>query len=193
MLALDCMLYFANHHADQYTKIVIENSCRADEHECPFGQTSIELVKLLCDVFRIGEPPNEQGENYVRMFFSHDHPFEEIFSVSINLVNKTWREMKATVEDFVKVFSVVREQITRALQSKPNDLEHFRIVLKTLSYNEIIKIWQQERNTREEWESHAKPIIELKEQITPEILELIQQRRLNFLCEGTRFIKYNNR
>lgn len=50
MLALDCMVYFARNHAENYTKVVLENSCRADEHECPFGRTSVELVKLLCEV-----------------------------------------------------------------------------------------------------------------------------------------------
>lgn len=50
MLALDCMVYFARNHTEAYTKVVLENSCRADEHECPFGRTSVELVKLLCEV-----------------------------------------------------------------------------------------------------------------------------------------------
>lgn len=52
MLALDCMIYFARNHTDNYTKVVLENSCRADEHECPFGRTSVELVKLICEVIQ---------------------------------------------------------------------------------------------------------------------------------------------
>ena len=32
---------------------------------------------------------------------------------------------------------------------------------------------------------------ELREQITPEIMELIKQQRLNYLVEGTRFTKYS--
>ena len=34
-------------------------------------------------------------------------------------------------------------------------------------------------------------IRELREQITPEIMELIKQQRLNYLVEGTRFTKYS--
>jgi engulfment/cell motility protein 1 len=62
-----------------------------------------------------------------------------------------------------------------------------------LTYSEITNLWQQERTSREEWESHARPIVELKEQIKPEIMELIQQQRLGFLVEGTRFTKYSMR
>ncbi|XP_046416980.1 engulfment and cell motility protein 1 isoform X2 [Neodiprion pinetum] len=193
MLALDCMVYFARNHVESYTKVVLENSCRADEHECPFGRTSVELVKLLCEVLRIGEAPSEQGQCYHPMFFKHDHPFEEFYCVCIVLLNKTWKEMRATTEDFVKVFSVVKEQITRALQSKPTGLDKFKLTLHQLTYSVITNLWQQERTSREECESHAKPIIELREQITPEIMDLIRQQRLGFLVEGTRFTKYGPR
>lgn len=127
------------------------------------------------------------------MFFTHDHPFEEFYCSSIILLNKTWKEMRATTEDFVKVFSVVREQITRALQSKPSGLDQFKNFLQQLTYSHITNLWQQERTSREEWESHARPIVELKEQITPDIMALIQQQRLRFMVEGTRFTKYSAR
>nr|CAD7392982.1 unnamed protein product [Timema cristinae] len=177
----------------QLPQVVLENSCRADEHECPYGRTSVELCKLICEVLRIGDPPSEQGQNYHPMFFTHDHPVEEFFCICIVLLNKTWKEMRATIEDFVKVFSVVREQITRALATQPTGLDKFRAKLQLLTYSEITNLWQQERTSREEWESHARPIVELKEQITPEIMELIQQQRLGFLVEGTRFTKYSMR
>lgn len=91
------------------------------------------------------------------------------------------------------MFSVVREQITRALAAHPTGIDQFRAKLWTLTYSEITNLWQQERTSREEWESHARPIVQLKEMITPEILNLIQKQRLNFLCEGTRFTKYSSR
>ncbi|XP_072939230.1 engulfment and cell motility protein 1 [Epargyreus clarus] len=193
MLALDCMLYFARNYPEDYAKIVLENSCRADEHECPFGKTSVELVKQLCDILHIGEPPSEQGIKYHPLFFTHDHPFEELFCICIVLLNKTWKEMRATTEDFVKVSSVVREQISRALSAFPKGFDKFRQKINQLTYTEITQIWQQERTNREVWESRATPIIELKEKITPEIIDLIQQQRLGVLVGGTRFKKYISR
>ncbi|CAK1540722.1 unnamed protein product [Leptosia nina] len=190
VLALDCMLYFARNYREDYTKIVLRNSCRADELECPFGKTSVELVKLLCEILYIGEAPSEQGQTYHPLFFTHDHPFEELFCICIVLLNKSWKEMRATTEDFVKVLSVVREQITRALAAAPKSFDKFRQKVKELTYNEITHLWQQERTNREVWESHAKPIVELKEKITPEIIDLIQQQRLGVLVGGTRFKKY---
>ncbi|KPP74121.1 hypothetical protein Z043_106747 [Scleropages formosus] len=55
MLALDNMLYLAKHHQDAYIRIVLENSSREDKHECPFGRSSIELTKMLCEILKVGE------------------------------------------------------------------------------------------------------------------------------------------
>lgn len=193
LLALDCMVYFARNQPDNYTKLVLENSCRADEHECPFGRAGLELVRILCELLKVGDSPSEQAQSFQPLFFTHDHPFEECFCICIVLLNKTWKEMRATSEDFGKVASVVREQIVRALQASPASLEQLRAKLLTLTYSEITALWQQERTSREEWESHARPIVELREQITPDIINLIKQHRLSFLVEGTRFTKYSAR
>uniref|UniRef100_A0A673CF17 Engulfment and cell motility protein 1 n=1 Tax=Sphaeramia orbicularis TaxID=375764 RepID=A0A673CF17_9TELE len=191
MLALDNMLYFARHHQDAYIRIVLENSSREDKHECPFGRSSIELTKMLCEILKVGELRNENCHDFHPMFFTHDRSFEEFFCICIQLLNKTWKEMRATSEDFNKVMQVVREQIMRALTLKPNSLDQFKSRLQNLSYTEILKIRQSERMNQEDFQS--RPILELREKIQPEIMELIKQQRLNRLCEGTCFRKISSR
>ncbi|XP_055376540.1 engulfment and cell motility protein 1 [Condylostylus longicornis] len=191
VLALDCMIYFAKNYQKLYIKTVHESyTFRSDEHECPFGRTSIELVKLLCDILKIGEPPAEHSNKFHPMFFTHNHPFEELYCKCIVVLNKTWKDMRATPEDFHKVFSVVREQITRTLKTKPANFEEFEKKISELNYQTITALKQQERTSKEECESTAPSIIALKEKISPEILDLIKQQRLNFLTAGSRFSKY---
>ncbi|RXM99418.1 Engulfment and cell motility protein 1 [Acipenser ruthenus] len=191
MLALDNMLYFAKHQQDAYIRIVLENSSREDKHECPFGRSSIELTKMLCEILKVGELPSETCPDFHPMFFIHDRSFEEFFCICIQLLNKTWKEMRATSEDFNKVMQVVKEQIMRALSTKPNSLDQFKSKLQNLSYTEILKIRQSERMNQEDFQS--RPILELREKIQPEIMELIKQQRLNRLCEGTCFRKISSR
>ncbi|XP_018092869.1 engulfment and cell motility 2 S homeolog isoform X2 [Xenopus laevis] len=191
MLALDNMLYLAKHQQDTYVRIVLENSSREDKHECPFGRSAIELTKMLCEILQVGELPNEGRNDYHPMFFTHERSFEEFFCICIQLLNKTWKEMRATAEDFNKVMQVVREQITRGLASKPNSLEQLKNKLRSLSYTEILRLRQSERLSQDDFQS--KPIVELREKIQPEILELIKQQRLNRLCEGSSFRKTGNR
>uniref|UniRef100_A0A673L8D5 Engulfment and cell motility protein 1-like n=1 Tax=Sinocyclocheilus rhinocerous TaxID=307959 RepID=A0A673L8D5_9TELE len=176
---------------DAYIRIVLENSSREDKHECPFGRSSIELTKMLCEILKVGELPSENCHDFHPMFFTHDRSFEEFFCICIQLLNKTWKEMRATSEDFNKVMQVVKEQITRALTIKPNSLDQFKSRLQNLSYTEILKLRQSERMNQEDFQS--RPILELREKIQPEIMELIKQQRLNRLCEGTCFRKISSR
>lgn len=53
--------------------------------------------------FRFFSTANEGRNDYHPMFFTHDRAFEELFGICIQLLNKTWKEMRATAEDFNKV------------------------------------------------------------------------------------------
>ncbi|XP_036399909.1 engulfment and cell motility protein 3 isoform X1 [Megalops cyprinoides] len=191
LLALDTMTYFASRYPDAYSRFVLENSSREDKHECPFARSSIQLTLILCEILRIGEPPSETGSDYHPIFFSQDSLLDELFCICIQLLNKTWKEMRATQEDFDKVMQVVREQITRTLSSKPTSLELFKNKVNALNYSEILKLRQTERLHQEE--TLAPPVLELKERLKPELLELIRQQRLNRLCHGTLFRKVSSR
>lgn len=46
---------------------------------------------------------SETGSDYHPIFFNQDRLLEELFCVCIQLLNKTWKEMRATQEDFDKV------------------------------------------------------------------------------------------
>ncbi|XP_074142580.1 engulfment and cell motility protein 3 isoform X2 [Sminthopsis crassicaudata] len=170
---------------------VLENSSREDKHECPFARSSIQLTLLLCELLHIGEPCSETAQDFSPMFFGQDNSFQELFCVCIQLLNKTWKEMRATQEDFDKVMQVVREQLTRTLALKPTSLELFRTKVNTLSYSEVLRLRQTERMHQEG--TMARPILELRERLKPELLELIRQQRLLRLCEGTLFRKISSR
>ncbi|XP_035192481.1 engulfment and cell motility protein 3 isoform X1 [Oxyura jamaicensis] len=191
LLALDNMLYFSRHTPNAYSRFVLENSSREDKHECPFARSSIQLTLILCEILHIGEPCSETAQAFYPMFFGQDHFFEELFCICIQLVNKTWKEMRATQEDFDKVLQVVREQITRTLSLKPTSLELFKTRVNALNYSEILKLRQTERLHQEE--TLAVPVLELRERLKPELLELIRQQRLLRLCEGTLFRKISSR
>jgi len=192
ILALDCMDYFAKQHQEQFMKVVLENSCRQDNHECPFAASSCELVSLLASILGVGQPPLPLATRYHEMFFKVEHPFEEFYSYCVVLLNKTWREMRATREDFTKVFDVVKEQIESSLvpdrsQDRPKTFDQFRSNVK--SYGEISRRWQSDAKSREAWSKSA-PVAELKMHLAPEIEDLIRQQRGNFMVEGTRFHRH---
>jgi engulfment/cell motility protein 1 len=194
LLSLNLMLYFARNYTEHFVKFVLENCCRVDrDHECPFVRSSIELTKLICDLLKLTNPPSDEGKLFYPMFFTHEHPLEEFFVISLLTLNKTWKEMRATTEDFGKVFSVLQQQLSRSLKDRDAtvNFEKLKNNLHKLNYAEIMKLWQEERSNREEWENKAQSILELREVVKPSIVMLIQRQRLRFLTEGTQFVKYS--
>lgn len=64
---------------------------------------STVCVFLWCNVNSFVSAANEGCNDYHPMFFTHERAWEEFFCVCIQLLNKTWKEMRATAEDFNKV------------------------------------------------------------------------------------------
>lgn len=94
--------------------------------------------------------------------------------------------MRATAEDFRKVVIVAREQISGSLAASPAVMDDYRKGLKT--YHEISEGRKEEAKTRGEKEGRA--IRHLRDSITPEIKELIQQQRFNVMAAGAKFGKF---
>ncbi|XP_031561498.1 engulfment and cell motility protein 1-like [Actinia tenebrosa] len=188
LLPIHAMLFFARKHQDQYIKVVLENLSRGDDYECPFARSSIALTKMLCEVLKInGEPPADSSEEYYPIFFTTDHGFEEFFCICIQLVNKTWKEMRATANDFNRVMAVVREQIVRSLGERQPTMEAFKNYVFNLGFTQILKLMQQEFHERNIMELKARPVVELKEQILPELKKIVRRQRLDQLIEGRVF------
>jgi len=193
ILSFDMMVHFARKHPDVYCKIILEAYGRDEEYGCPFARCTRSLTKMLCEFLEIGKPPSDTSENYYPMLFSTDSMLEEMYSVCIQLVNKTWKEMRATSLDFSRVMSVVKEQIIRVLNEKPDTIELFKNKLFGLSYQQIIKLMDQEFQERNILDSQSKPVVELREKVLPYIKDLVRQQRLTQLVEGQLFSNVRSR
>lgn len=187
MLAYDCMLYFANKHQDQYIKIIVENFVRDEEYQCPFGKCTKQLTKMLAEVLNVGASISDTSEEYQPIFFSSPFIFEELYSVTVQLLNKTWKEMRATAADFNRVISVVKDQVKRVLNEKPESIEKLKTKAFSLTYQQFLRLMQQEAQERNILDSQTKPVMELRAQIEPEIRELVRQQRLAQLVDGEYF------
>ncbi|XP_056381274.1 engulfment and cell motility protein 3 isoform X3 [Hyla sarda] len=86
---------------------------------------------------------------------------------------------------------VVKEQISRTLGHAPTSLDSFRTKISSLNYSEILRRRQEERLILDE--ALSPPVMELRKQLQPELLNLIKQQRLHYLCEGTKFRKISSR
>ena len=97
-----------------------------------------------------------------------------MFAITIQHVHKTWREMRASIEDLKKVLEVAEEQIKIALAESPKTLEDYKKALK--SYSDISGSRKEAMKNKAGRQGEA--IMHLRAVIKPEIMELIQRQRL---------------
>ena len=191
ILALDCMVYFAKTKHDAFTRLLFAYT----DSQCPFAHTSIALAKVLCQLLRIGEQPSEIGYEYIPILVWHEDPFKEVFCIAIQLLFKTWREMRASILDLEKVMVVVSKQLTQVLINSGPSLTTFDVLKHKLFDLSYKKITQTEENSQllDENVLKSKPVQELCERIKPEIMQLVRQERLRHLVEGASFPRATRR
>ena len=99
------MFNFAKNQTDLFSKLTIENVYRGmdSSNACPFAASSISLTKLIINALHIGQDVPSKEIDLQPMIFSQESPLDAIFAIMIQHLFKTWREMRATAEDFDKV------------------------------------------------------------------------------------------
>lgn len=70
---------------------------------CMHTCTNISIFSCSTHFTHVFSAASETGSDYHPIFFAQDRLLEELFCICIQLVNKTWKEMRATQEDFDKV------------------------------------------------------------------------------------------
>ncbi|KAL3220093.1 hypothetical protein MRX96_005490 [Rhipicephalus microplus] len=127
------------------------------------------------------------------MYFSHECFFEEVFSVCMLLVFKTWREMKASQDEHPQGLRHCEPADCAGAQAQsPHclDINSFRTTLSSLPYSEIVKQLQRENDERKASERQSRAVNQLRDSFRAEIISLVNENRINVLCKGSRFQKY---
>lgn len=92
---------------------------------------------------------------------------------------------------FLKVISIVHNQLERAFATNPESLEQLdKIFQQKFSYFYMQKIWERERIEQEELELNSKTIQSLRDFLRPNIEQLVIKRKKNFLKKGLIFAKF---
>ena len=187
ILALDCMVYLAKNKHEIYTQLLFAHT----DNQCPFAHASTVLTKVLCQLFRIGEAPSEIGYEFIPCLVWANEPFKEVYCITIQLLYKTWREMRASIHDLEKVMVVVKKQINIILQTGSSTLTSFDVFKSRLFDLSYKKITESEENSQllEESVLKSKPVQDLCAEIRPEIIQLVKEERLKHLVDGASFPK----
>ncbi|KAF5298682.1 hypothetical protein FQR65_LT09662 [Abscondita terminalis] len=155
-----------------YKKYHFKNFCQSRLEENAYGPgiylSSEKVTRLLANILHI-----------------------ELFSRTMWLLSKTRREMRAwTLEDYSKIFLVLEKQIKMALDKKPLDYMSLTMEMMEVTYDEIDKQWQNEK--QREWKKiyETNPSVQtLKKTFSEDNEKLIYENRMRTLQIGGLFPK----
>ncbi|OQR72084.1 hypothetical protein BIW11_10596 [Tropilaelaps mercedesae] len=191
-LTLHCLKYFEQHYsAVLYTWIGEINIVRF-EYICPLLKSAILLSDLLVDILHMERDPPDDCQMFLRMFFTELNSFlEEFFCLTLKLVLKTWREMRASSGDLLKVFAIVREQLTLALDNEMASwsFDQLLLTLHATPYTVISHRLEIEQLAKED----SKRQELLSAQLTGKIWKLVRESKIAKLVEGLEFSRVSDR
>lgn len=202
-LVLELLHYFSRSHTDAFVRFVIENSSPIDrQYDCPLVVVSFRLTYLLCnDLLGLGGKSlgatagvgqEDEGKAFYPMLLTSDRPLEELFSVGLSLLNRTWHEIHATTDDIDIVCDFLREKLYKTMGNPKAVMkfESFHKELAKITYTEIYKHWNEEKVKKEKQKEDSPGIKQLKCLLMQDIKQIVKEQRLNFLIKGTRFEKF---
>lgn len=197
VLALDNMAWMTapNRYQKEYQQLYQRQMSRPPQYVCPFVATGKDLTALLLTLLHVNvtpQPLDKNSINYLPLFFTTPNPFEELFCIGMQLVDRTWTEMDARDTDRAKVMNIVNKQLTLVFsQEMPVTLDQFRSLVLSKTYRDIQNIQNREMDLAFEAMLAAPVTKKVKERHRKESAELVYQQRLSYLCEGAYFATIN--
>ncbi|CAG2062680.1 unnamed protein product, partial [Timema podura] len=193
-LTVEFMLYFAQRYMKTFVRVMLEDVTLGHS----FPAVCERVTRLVCEVVGLGRPPRKEGRLYQPLVFQPNlgvHFLEEVFCRTVLLLGRTRRDMKArTAEDEEKVFTVLRRQLLEALATKAESVTKLDEALRKVTYGRVSELWELEREKKERHLLEScPPILELRNNRTPDMVQLIKEQRLEMLMEGHKFPVINQR
>src|SRR5687767_10027386 len=96
LLGLVTVLYFAEHHTDEWKQIIDHQNERKDSRDYPVCTAGINVTGLLIDCFRINHPEPCIDDILFNALFDCTGALEEIYCITMKLLDTTWDEMNAS-------------------------------------------------------------------------------------------------
>jgi engulfment/cell motility protein 1 len=191
-VALDCISFLARKSPEIY-KQYEKMADKPAEYRCPFIRAGRDITALLLRILDVvpGSTPDETSTGYLPLYFTTPKAFQELFCVAMEVMAVTWVDMEAINIDQDKVVLVVEKQIRNVLDhhelKAAPDIRMFREAVLKHKYNDVQQAEVKAMSDQFTAQMASAVVKEVKEQIRPETIQLVQRQRLAVMGKGDFF------
>ncbi|EYC12207.1 hypothetical protein Y032_0048g1667 [Ancylostoma ceylanicum] len=104
----------------------------------------MHCISIVASVLGVIPSEEECVEKLIELLFRCDSSLDSLFAVTVQLFHRTWREMHASHDEHDKVANVVHEQLRRAANHRPTNLNMLEDLLLALPYWKMKELWKRE-------------------------------------------------
>ncbi|GIL72153.1 hypothetical protein Vretimale_476 [Volvox reticuliferus] len=135
MYGLENLIYLAEVHPETFRRLVDKADGTRAEWEYPFAVAGLNITFMLSELLELHTAPGTSpdagprtvaGRAFVTLMEGSDVAFEELYCATYCLLDATWLQMGASYMDFNAVIKRVRDDIERALATRPRDMQALR-------------------------------------------------------------------
>lgn len=141
-LGLHCLLYLAQEHSDDFSRLMLKQDGQRSAWEYPFAVAGLNIVFKLLEVIGLRAAPGSTthtqlqgvlkgaaGRGFVALLSQESHAFEEVFVAAFDFLDREWLRQRASYMEFGQVLAAVKARLDAALSARPGSIAEFRAKL----------------------------------------------------------------
>ncbi|KAF1989711.1 hypothetical protein K402DRAFT_390678 [Aulographum hederae CBS 113979] len=188
---------FVRKYADQFQKLLLEQSAKPAEQRCPIARASLAVTEILYDHFEVEKSESEDVQRYVvlesrsnfeRAFRPLLLHWSRLHTAGLNAFLRLWKATGAEVEDFEKVEELVRILVEQVVGQAPRikDVHEIEEEMSEFDYSKLRSLQMEllELTYEDAWGHHLRQV---REELNHEALQFVKEQRVRCLLQGSWF------
>ena len=191
------LINYVKKNEDAFQKQLLEQSTKPLEQRCPIARASLGVTAILLEHFEIDKADVDDAK--FQLAFESKANLDKIFkplllqwsvlhTAGLQAFFRLWQTTSAEVQDFVKIFDLVRILIeavvggavrTKEMQDVQSEMAECQLPKLRQLQMELLELTYEDT-----WGQHLRQI---KDELNHEALQFVKEQRIRCLLAGARF------
>ncbi|PGH13157.1 hypothetical protein AJ79_03864 [Helicocarpus griseus UAMH5409] len=188
---------YVRKHQDEFQKILLEQSTKAQEQRCPIARASLAVTSVLYEHFEVEKSDLddvksylvlESRSNYDKLFKPLLLHWPKLHVAGLHAFFRLWKATGAEQEDFSKIVELVRILIESVVggATRTKDVNDVEEEMAEFEYQRLRELQMEllELTYEDAWGQH---LLQVRDELHHEALQFVKEQRIRCLLQGAWF------
>ncbi|KAI5808125.1 ELMO/CED-12 family-domain-containing protein [Peziza echinospora] len=188
---------FVRKHEDGFQKMLLEQNAKPHEQRCPVARASLAVTSILYQQFEVDKSDIDDAKtyqilesrtNFERAFRPLLLQWSRLHTASLVAFFRLWKETSATIEDFDKVYELMRVLIHKVVGLAPRtkEVQDVEDEIADFDFTRLRELQMDllEQSYENIWGGHLRQV---RDELKMEALQFVKEQRIRCLLRGEWF------